>query len=126
MNSQTHKIDFNITLKLSLNVCKFVNLFLLIRDIRSITSDVLDSLVLAKLYSADNRYFSKPVINRYFSGFPVKSPSNKALGTRSNCKISGTEINRDLAISTCFWEMAWIFAFLFSLDGLNLADSLDF
>ena len=83
-------------------------------------------LVLAKLYSVDNRCFSKPVVNSCFSGFPVKPPSNKALGTRSNCKISGTEINRHLSISTCFWEMAWIFAFLFSLDGLNLADSLDF
>ena len=91
-------MNFHITSKLSLNVCKFLNLILLIRDIKSITSDVLDSLVVEKLYSVDNRCFSNSVINRCFSGFAVKFPSNKALGTRSNCKISGIEINRDLAI----------------------------
>ena len=93
MNSQTLKIDFHIISKLSLDVCKLAKLILLIRDIKSITSDVLDSLVLAKLYSVDNRCFSNSVINRCFSGLAVKSPSNKARGKRSNYKISGIEIN---------------------------------
>ena len=93
MNSQTLKIDFHITSKLFLIVCKFVNPILLIRDIKSITRDVLDSLVLAKLYSVDDSCLSSYVIDRGFLGFAAKFPSNKALGTRSNCKISGIEIN---------------------------------
>ena len=54
-----------MTSKPYLKVCKFGKLILLIRDIKSITSDVLDLLVFAKLYYAD-KSFSNSVVNKWF------------------------------------------------------------
>ena len=125
MNSQILKLDFHITSELSLNVCKFVNVILLIRGIKSITSDVLDSLVLAKLYSVDNRCFSNSLINRCFSGFAIKSPS-KYLKQDQTVRFLALKQIETWQYQPVSGQWLKIFAFVFSLDGLNLVDSLDF
>ena len=116
LSTQALIIDFHMTSKPSLQGSKFVKLILLIGDIKSSTGDALD--LLGKLYSVDNRSFSNPVVSKCFT---VNSPSNKALGTKSNCKISGNEINCDLAISTCFWAIVLSFALKLSYNTIKVS-----